>query len=146
MIAAQSSSLISLWTNCCSSYVIDSLLLWVLWCLVILYVPFFMNSLKIETKKPMSFFSPNMDAIVSFLFGPFYFFHRDRNYCEGGKVKWDEFCDLWISGLLPSECLAMLPVSLFSPSCSSSWVFMVHNCRGKLASQMKSISRTTCIQ
>ena len=70
----------------------------------------------------MSFFFPNVDEIVSVLFGPFYFFTRILTTVKAGKLS-DEFHGLWISGLLPSECLEILPVSLFSPPRSISWLF-----------------------
>lgn len=79
-----------------------------------------------------------MDEIVSFLFGPLYFFARTVT-----TVKAGEPVTLWATSSREDD--ACLSSPLPAPSVLLGFL-MVHNCHGKLASQMRSVPRATRIQ
>lgn len=126
--AVQSSAvtLISLLTNCCYSYTTGYSLLWVLKRLAILYTPYFIFRLKTEPKT-RPFFS-DMDELVIFLFKKKIIYLLITGIWsavnEGRMLRHtDGLCALWISGLLPSGCLEILPTPISSPSHSISCLF-----------------------
>lgn len=95
----------------------------------------------------MSFFSSNVDEILSFLLGLFYFFTGIITNVKAGKLTQMNFV-VYQSLDYFYQSVWRCYLSLFSLSCSISCFgfFMMHNCLGKLSTKIKSISRTSCIQ